>query len=149
MSLGFLALARSRRRSTDFRLDWTRRLGVVALWLGAGVAFVAVPWIPSVCPMRLVLRVPCPSCGFTRAARFLLHGDLAAATQIHPLWWLVFPFLAIVAAMEAWGYVTTGAAGRWSKDQRVQSVGAALLGALILVWAARGLGFLGGPAPIE
>jgi hypothetical protein len=121
---------------------------MVALWILGVLAFAAAPWIPSACPMRLVLHVPCPSCGLTRAARSLLHGDIAGATHLHPLWWVVFPYLGALAALEAWTYVTTGEKGKWTRRPLVQKLGFGILGALVVVWGARELGAFGGPVAI-
>lgn len=109
----------------------------------------AAPWVPAVCPTRLLFHVPCPSCGLTRAARCVLHADLAGATRMHPLWWAVFPFLAVLAGLEATTYVRTGTMGRWGAHPVARRVGGALLVALIVVWVVRGLGALGGPAPVD
>ena len=118
----------------------------------AAVAFVATPIgeaVPPLCPMRLLLHIPCPSCGLTRAARCLVHGNLAAATHLHPLWWLVFPFVAAVAAIEAKRYVRTGRVGGSTEHPAVPKLGVALLIALVVVWIARGLGAFGGPVPLD
>jgi hypothetical protein len=114
----------------------------------AGLAFVVSPWAIVVCPVRLLLHVPCPSCGLTRAASCVLHADLAGATRIHPLWWAVFPYLGILVALEAVTYVRTGKTGRWAQHPLVTRLGAALLVALIVVWGARAFGAFGGPVPI-
>jgi uncharacterized protein (DUF1810 family) len=98
--------------------------------------------------MRVVLHTACPSCGLTRAARAVLHGDLAGATRLHPLWWVIFPYLAALGAAEAYAYVTTGKTGAYAARPIVHRAGAAILVALILVWGARAAGALGGPAPI-
>lgn len=49
----------------------------------------------SVCPMRLMLHVPCPFCGMTRAHLALLHLDLQAAFACHPMFFLGVPFLLL------------------------------------------------------
>ncbi len=50
----------------------------VLLALGAGTAG------PSVCLVRLVLRIPCPSCGMSRGVAALLHGNGAEAFSANP-----------------------------------------------------------------
>ena len=99
--------------------------------------------------MRLVFHVPCPSCGLTRAARCLLHLDFAGATHMHPLWWLVFPCLGAVVAVEATRYVRTGKVGALLDHHAVQRLAGLLVVALLVVWVARGLGAFGGPVSIE
>jgi hypothetical protein len=115
----------------------------------AVVAFIVLPWVPAVCPMRLLLQVPCPSCGLTRAARCLFHADLAGATRMHPLWWLVFPYVGTLAVMESVSFVRTGTMGRWAQSRASHQMGAALLALLVVVWGARALGAFGGPVPLN
>jgi hypothetical protein len=123
-----------------------------ALWAslvaGAGVFFILAPWMPAVCPMRLVLHAPCPSCGLTRAFRAVLQGDLATATRMHPLWWAVAAYLGAVVSLEVVSYVRTGTLGARALSPVVQRAGLALLVALVLVWVARFAGAMGGPAPV-
>jgi len=38
------------------------------------------------CPLRWFLGIPCPCCGFSRAALSLLKFDFAEAFYYHPLW---------------------------------------------------------------
>ncbi len=40
----------------------------------------------SVCPSVLVLGIPCPLCGISRAFLAVASGDFAAAFYYHPLW---------------------------------------------------------------
>lgn len=53
---------------------------------------------PPFCLIRLLLDLPCPGCGMTRALQALARGDLAAAVRFHPL----APPLAAEAAV-LWG----------------------------------------------
>src|SRR5262249_38274475 len=55
------------------------RVAVVAGLMAVGAALLFVTSLPAVCPMRLILHVPCPSCGLTRAARLVASGDFAGA----------------------------------------------------------------------
>jgi len=126
-----------------------RRLSIVLAWGAAITAFVATPWLPSLCPTRFFFHVPCPSCGLTRAARCILHFDLAGATHVHPLWWLVLPYVGGLAAAEAWSYVWAGRPGRLATHKIVQHLGTAIVVALVAVWAARQMGALGGPVAIQ
>jgi len=126
----------------------TQRIGVVALWMLGGLLLVAAPGVPSICPMRLLLHVPCPTCGMTRAVRCLMHLDFAGATALHPMWFVVLPYVGLVALLEATTYVTTGVGGRWTGRPFVQKAGLAILGALVVLWGARELGAFGGPVAI-
>lgn len=38
------------------------------------------------CPARLIVGVPCPFCGMTRAFMSILHGNIADSFYYHPLW---------------------------------------------------------------
>jgi hypothetical protein len=125
-----------------------RRLGIVALWVTGALVFLASPWVPTPCPVRLLLHIPCPSCGLTRAARSILHLDFAEATRLHPLWWLVFPYLGLLVALETWTYVRTGALGEWTRRPVASKAGLTLIALLVIVWGARFMGMLGGPVAI-
>ena len=55
---------------------------IAALWLG-----LALP--TPLCPLHALAGIPCPTCGSTRAASALVHGDLAAALAWNPIMTLV------------------------------------------------------------
>ena len=97
------------------------------------------------CPVLLVLGIPCPTCGMTRAARLALHGDLAGATHLHPLVWLAVPVVAAFLTVEMIGYARTGAFGA---SRRVRGSNAVMVGTaalLFALWIARFFGDFGGP----
>lgn len=64
---------------------------VAALWLvqpgAAGF---------TLCPFALVTGTACPGCGLTRAAGFLVRGDLGSALALHPLIPVVGVWLAVM-----------------------------------------------------
>lgn len=66
-----------------------------AVALAAAAALVAAAHLYGIvlCPLKRFTGVPCPSCGSTRAAFLLLHGDVAAAFAMQPL----FTILALAA----------------------------------------------------
>jgi hypothetical protein len=68
---------------------------------------------------------------------------------MHPMWWLVLPYVGAIAALEAVTYLRTGVGGSWVERRSVVRLGFVLLVVLVLVWGARGLGAFGGPAPID
>jgi uncharacterized protein DUF2752 len=112
------------------------------------VLLVAVPAIPATCPMRVLFHVPCPSCGLTRAARLALGGDFAGATRMHPLWFLVLPYLGVVGVGESVGFVRSGQWGAAFGRAFVKRLGALLVVALVGVWIARWMGAFGGPVAV-
>ena len=118
-------------------------LGLVAIAL----AIVFVTSIPPFCPMRMVLGIPCPSCGLTRATRLALGGHFSAATAMHPLWFVVLPFLAVVGAMQVRHQLKFGQlmprSPRW-----ISFAGGIVIALLVGVWIARFFGAFGGPVPI-
>lgn len=58
----------------------------VAYWLGV-----------TVCPLKRFLGFPCPTCGSTRAAMHLFHGDVSGAFVQQPL--ATFVFVCVVPAL--------------------------------------------------
>jgi hypothetical protein len=99
------------------------------------------------CPVRRVTGHPCPTCGITRAVRLALAGDFGAATRMHPLVWVLVPFVAAWIGIEVGGYVRSGA---WGASGRIPHGGKALVGVAALtfaVWIARFYGAFGGPTP--
>jgi Protein of unknown function (DUF2752) len=56
--------------------------------------------IPS-CLVKLTTGLDCPGCGGTRAAWYLMHGDLPAAARHHALFVFAVPFLLYLYV--AWG----------------------------------------------
>ena len=49
----------------------------------------------SICPFKLILGIPCPGCGLTRAFISLLKGNLILSLQYNPLLILAFIFIFI------------------------------------------------------
>ena len=48
----------------------------------------------SICLIRGLTGVPCPSCGMSRAIISVINGDIITAFKFHPLFWL--PFVALL-----------------------------------------------------
>jgi len=115
-----------------------------AAGLAVFILFSPVPWP---CPLRLTTGLPCPTCGMTRATRFALHGDFAAATRMHPLWFIVLPALAGIVIAEVVAFVRVGRWGVALENAWTRRIGGAVLAALIVVWIARFCGAFGGPVP--
>jgi len=79
---------------------WVAPAGV-ALLIGGGVAYTLLmdPTNASAsstptCLLRLLTGFDCPGCGGTRAAWYLMHGDLPAAARHHAPLVFATPFLA-------------------------------------------------------
>ncbi len=130
-------------------MAWTHRAWPPLLLFGIAVLLVAVPAIPSTCPLRLLFHVPCPSCGLTRAARLALGGDFAGASRMHPLWFLVLPYVGIVGAGESVGFVKSGEWGTVAGKPAVKWMGVGIVALLVGVWAARWFGAFGGPVAVD
>ena len=102
------------------------------------------------CPTALILRVPCPGCGMTRATMALLHGNLHESFRFHPLGLLILPVLVTVFGVNTLVYVRTG---RWGFVERqmgrsVTVVAGAFLFIVFAVWFSRFFGAFGGPVPV-
>jgi hypothetical protein len=70
------------------RGDWP----LAALWaLGTSCAVASLPLLPYLaslagpCPLHALTGIPCPTCGATRAASALAHGNVVAAFAWNPL----------------------------------------------------------------
>jgi hypothetical protein len=135
---------------TNFGMTW-RRAGedpddrplAFALGLAAVGACTLVPFVQvfarfaPLCPLHALTGVPCPTCGSTRAAVALSHGDVAAALAFNPLVTLAaVGAFAVALAAPVWvalrGPVPTGGAGG-ARTLRVVVVGALLVNWLYLI----------------
>jgi uncharacterized membrane protein len=100
-------------------------IAIVALGLVAALVIVFTfdpahaGFFPA-CPWRLLTGFLCPGCGVLRGTHALLHGDVAAAWALNPLWVIVAPLLAVSFAwsgLRAWGVplpaVKVPAAAMW------------------------------------
>jgi hypothetical protein len=84
---------------------------------------------PPTCLLKLTTGFDCPGCGGTRAAWYLLHGNLPAAARHHAVFVFAVPFLL---------YMYVAWAGRkmfgWRLPQLTLSPRA--IGIFLAVWAA-------------
>ena len=55
-----------------------------------------------VCPLRRVIRRPCPACGITRAWAQALQLNFKEAIYFHPLFWFVPFYVWIIINREIW-----------------------------------------------
>ncbi|MEO6417806.1 MAG: DUF2752 domain-containing protein [Polyangiaceae bacterium] len=125
-----------------------KRLLLPAALMALAGSLVFVTSLPPLCPMRILLGVPCPSCGLTRATRLAISGDFAGATHLHPLWFVVLPFVAAIACVQIARYVRTGETTAFEGNVLVTRAAKVLLALLAVVWIARFFGAFGGPCPV-
>ena len=82
---------------------------------------------PASCLLKYTTGFVCPGCGGTRAAWYLMHGDVPAAARHHALFVFAVPFLL---------YMYVAWAGRrvfgWKLPQL--TLGPKVLGAFLAVW---------------
>lgn len=115
---------------------WRNRLFLAAPFLGALILAVITPSDdgPTVCPVALFTGTACPGCGMTRAASYLVRGDIGAAFALHPL-------VVVVAAqlVGAWAWFLLRRIGKVRPMPAVLTntllIGTAL--ALMVVWVMR------------
>lgn len=100
--------------------------GAVGYTLAVDPTHVGADATPT-CLLRLTTGFACPGCGGTRAAWYLLHGDLPAAARHHALFVFAVPFLLYLYV--AWaGERVFG----WRLPQLRLSPG--VIGGFLVVW---------------
>jgi Protein of unknown function (DUF2752) len=101
--------------------------GAAGYTLAAHPADAAAGAAPT-CLLKYTTGFDCPGCGGTRAAWYLLHGDVPAAARHHALFTFAVPFLL---------YLYVAWAGRrmfgWKLPQL--DLGPRVLGAFMAAWA--------------
>jgi hypothetical protein len=123
-----------------------RRAAIVGVWAVAALGVLLAP--VKLCLVAILFHAPCPGCGMTRAALALLRGDFARAYALHPLSFVLVPFLGAIIARQIARYVQTGSAWSDPLPRWIEPVAAGLMVLLLGVWAARLCGFLGGPVSV-
>jgi len=104
-----------------------------------------------VCPSRIVLGIPCPGCGLTRATEAMFVGNFAVMLRMHPL----APIIAPVAVFSIGRTiaVSAGFLGTGSLDPlgRIPSWVWGIVGIVLIgLWVARMFGLFGGlPDPLD
>jgi hypothetical protein len=115
---------------------WRNRLLLSAPFLAA--AFLSVAPVsddgPTACPFALVTGTACPGCGLTRAAGYLIRGDLSLALAYHPL-----VILISIQALAGWVWLILRKSDR-VKPVSTRLTNAVLIGtgvSLLVVWLLR------------
>ncbi len=118
--------------------------GRVAIFVGALAAFALIP-LP-LCPVRLLLRIPCPGCGATRAVLSAVRGDWVGSWKLHPLALpavaLIIPSLLLVSRSIAMGDPAR------PLPRPLRAAWTVFFVVLFALWIVRFFGMFGGPAPI-
>lgn len=89
---------------------------------------------PTVCPFALTTGTACPGCGLTRAASYMVKGDLGTAFFYHPL----VPLIAL-QLVGAWVWYLLRRSGR-VEPMSQRMLNTVLIGTTVLflaVWAIR------------
>jgi hypothetical protein len=87
---------------------------------------------PVLCPMALILGMPCPGCGITRAFSYASHGHFLEAFGFHPLWPLLLAYFVFL-----WGYqIAEAAQGSPPKLPTYRIAGVAII-VLLVFWVLR------------
>ncbi len=107
----------------DVKKYWMIAVGI----LGAYIVMRA--WRGAFCPMVVIFGLPCPGCGVTRAAKYVLTGHFAEAFYINPAIFLWIVFLLYVMLFR---YI-------FGKKPKHYLVFAAIIGVLMIVRFAVGM----------
>ena len=119
-------------RALAGRAPWLWALPVLAVV--AAVALDPDRDGPTLCPFALCTGMACPGCGLTRAAGWLVRGDLGAAVAAHPL-----VFVVAAWAAGSWGVMAARARGRRLEvNRRAVDIGLAVTaGIFVATWIVR------------
>ena len=50
----------------------------------------------KICPLRMLIGIPCPTCGTTRAVGLLLKGKITEAAMVNPIWIFLLVIIVMV-----------------------------------------------------
>ena len=122
------------------RPDCPNRTWRIILWGSSLPALLAASFLyfpysttgPVLCPSALMLGLPCPGCGMTRALGCATHGQLREAFGFNAIWPLILGYLALLwiyQILQTW----RGEPPKWP----TYKIGAAALIVLLSFWAVR------------
>jgi hypothetical protein len=87
---------------------------------------------PVLCPVALVLGLPCPGCGITRALGHATHGHFREAFQFHALWPFFLAYLAFL-----WVYKMVETARGEPPKLPTYKIGGGMILVLMGFWVVR------------
>lgn len=87
---------------------------LILVLLGLSIIFLLIKKFSkitgSICLIRGLTGIPCPSCGMSRAIIAFINGDIINAFRFHPLFWLPFiVFILIVFKRKFFKQIIIGA----------------------------------------
>ena len=101
--------------------------------------------LPSLCPFRNLVGLPCPGCGITRSVVCAAHGHWREAVAFHPAGPLILALL-VALTLDRFIRLARPGARRAALSQRLAAPLAGAAGiCLLLLWAARLAGRLPSP----
>ena len=95
------------------------------------------------CPFKALFGIPCPGCGLTTAADFLLHGQLASALHVHafvPIFMGAFVLMGAVLVLPK--NYSTNLVAQVARVESKTGLTAWVLTALMMYWCVRLLGLV-------
>ena len=73
---------------------------LILVLLGLSIIFLLIKKFSkitgSICLIRGLTGIPCPSCGMSRAIIAFINGDIINAFKFHPLFWLPFILFVLI-----------------------------------------------------
>ena len=112
----------------------------IVLWTGSLPALLAASFLyypycldgPVFCPIRLVMGVPCPGCGLTRAFCYMTHGHFREAMTFNAIAPLVLAYVTFL-----WGYKVIEAVRGVAPRLPVYKIGGTACTTIVVFWIAR------------
>ena len=87
---------------------------------------------PVMCPVALVLGLPCPGCGITRAFGCATHGEFRRAFEFHSIWPVLLAYFVFL-----WIYKIVESARGEPPKLPTYRIGGAAIVVLLAFWVVR------------